>query len=407
MRRTRSLVELNSESLEAFESRFARAPEWRSRAPGRVNLIGEHTDYSGGLVLPCAIDRSLEVLAAARDDGQIHAWARDLAPPHDSVRFACGESASQGGFGDYLRAVACALIECGLPCPGADLAIASELPREAGLSSSAALCVAVCNALLRVAGVEVSRERLAELAHRAESHFVGTQCGILDQTAVSFGQRGHALRIDCRSGERRAIPLSEERFTILIADSGVARTLAQVAGEAVPAYRVRVAECHEAYEAARAAGIGGRDATSLRDFTASDLDALERAIAPPLFRRVRHVVRENARVDAVCDALLHAGGPDVARVGALLREGQASLRDDFEASTPELDFLCASADALAGVFGSRLTGAGFGGCTIHLVEPTHAAAVAESLADSFASEFGGRPRVIAVQAADGAEVEAI
>jgi len=395
---------LRTESLEAFQKHFGRAPTLSATAPGRVNLIGEHTDYSGGLVLPCAIDRELEVLAAAREDDCVRVWARDLDPAANDVTFSCNDEAGSEGFSDYVKAVLCAMRERGLPTRGADLAIASELPRESGLSSSAALCVATAQALLRVAEVEVSQHDVATLAHRAESHFVGTGCGILDPFAVIFGRRDHALRIDCRSLERREIPFPARSLVILIADSGIRRSLAATSRGSVPAYRLRVSECQAAFAAARDAGVAKADATSLRDLRISDLPALEAALDRLHFRRARHVICENARVDAFCHALAQQPDPDVIRVANLLREGQASLRDDFDASTPELDFLCASADALEGVYGSRLTGAGFGGCTLHLVEPLRAASLAQEIADAFEARFGRRPSMLEVRAADGARV---
>jgi galactokinase len=398
---------LKRESVEAFVAEFGRAPEWRSHAPGRVNLIGEHTDYTGGLVLPCAIDRRLEVLAARRDDGRVRVWARDLDPADNRDDFSADDTPQAGGWRDYIKAVSCAMRERGLATPGADLAITSELPRASGLSSSAALSVAVSHALMRIGGHSPSRQEITEVAHRAESHFVGTRCGVLDPMAVCFGVRDHALRIDCRSGERSEIPLPVGDLAILIADSGVQRMLAKTSGGDVPAYRLRVDECHEAFASAKAAGVGRADGESLRDLTCDDLAALEGALPSLLFRRARHVIRENERVDAVCRALTREAGPDMARVGALLREGQASLRDDFEASIPELDFLCANADALEGVHGSRLTGAGFGGCTLHLVAARDATVVARDLADAFASRFGRRPPILEVRAGDGAAIESV
>ncbi len=236
-------------------------------------------------------------------------------------------------------------------------------------------------------------ERSSEFAHRGESQFVGLGCGIMDPFASALGRRDALLRIDCRSLETRTVPLPGDRVRILIAHSGVRRALTE------RGYRDRVDECRCALEAARAAGVAPPGATALRDLAPERLPELERRLEPVLFRRVRHVIRENARVDAMCAAL---EAEDFAAAGALLREGMRSLREDFEVSTPELDALCEIADAQPGVFGSRLTGAGFGGCALHLVDADSAPAVEEALAAGFERRFGRRPPVWAVVPGDGA-----
>jgi galactokinase len=372
-----------------FEARFGQPPTLAVRAPGRVNLIGEHTDYNEGLVLPCAIDRDTRVVAALREGGRVRVLAADLAAVAD---FDPAAPARRGDWTDYVQGPFAALAERGLRCGGLDLAVASEVPRESGLSSSAALCVAVTLACERVFGLGLSAEDVARVAHRAESGFVGVACGIMDPYASALGRRDHALRIDCRSGEVTAVPLAGGRLRLLIAHSGVRRALAH------GGYGERVAECEAALAAARAAGIAP-EARALRDLSEKHLPALERALEPRLFRRARHVVTENARVDAFCAALARE---DLASGGALLREGQRSLRDDYEVSVPELDALCEIGDALPGVFGSRLTGAGFGGCTLHLVEPERAEAVAEALARGFETRFGRRAPVLLARPAAGA-----
>ena len=372
---------------EAFRERAGREPELLVRAPVRVNLIGEHTDHQEGLVLPCAIDRDTLVAAAPRADGVVRAFSLDLgAETHFRVR----HPERRRDWSDYLQGAVHALAERGLGVAGAELGVASAVPRESGLSSSAALGVAVVRALDRLHGFGLDAEGVARVAHRGERDFVGTGCGIMDQAASALGRAGHVLRIDCRSLEVEAVPAGAG-LALLIADSGVPRRLAE------GGYRTRVDECAEALSRLRAAGLAP-GARALRDLGPEDLPAAARALPETLFRRVRHVVTENARVDATC-AALRAG--DLAAVGARLREGMASLRDDFAVSTPELDHLCALADARAGVFGSRLTGAGFGGCTLHLVRPDAAEAVAEALAAGFAARFGRRPPVLRVRPADG------
>jgi galactokinase len=362
-----------------FARRFGRPPERAVRAPGRVNLIGEHTDYNEGLVLPCAIDRDTFVVAAAREDGRVRVYSRELDA---EAAFDAAAPVRRGDFADYVAGPFFALAERGIPAAGADLALASQLPRESGLSSSAALGVGVAVALDRVYGLGLSGAELAALAHRGESAFVGVGCGIMDQMASALGRRDHALRIDCRSGDVEPVPLDPGAVRILVAQSGVRRALAR------GGYGDRVAECAAALAAAREAGIAPPGARALRDLGPEHLPALARALPPRLLRRARHVITENARVDATCRALAQG---DFAAVGALLREGMASLRDDYAVSIPELDALCALADAHPGSFGSRLTGAGFGGCTVHLVHPEAAEAVREVLVARAAEGAGDAP----------------
>jgi len=375
---------------DAFAARFGRRPEWAARAPGRVNLIGEHTDYNEGLVLPCAIDRDTLALAAPRDDGRVRVWSDEAG---EEQGFALAALARRGGWVDYVQAPAWALATLGPALPGLDLAVASDVPAGAGLSSSAALGLAVAHVFTAAAGRALAPRELAEAVHLGENQFVGVGCGILDQFASALGRRDHALRIDCRDRSVEPVPLGAGRVRLLVAHSGVTRALA--AG----GYAQRVAECRAALAAARAAGIAPPGARALRDLEPAQLPALERALEPTLLRRARHVIRENARVDAFRAAVLEGA---LGRAGALLREGMASLRDDYEVSVPELDALCALGDAAPGCHGSRLTGAGFGGCTLHLVEPAAADEVARAIRSGFARRFGREPPLWSVRPSDGA-----
>jgi len=380
----------------SFERRFGRAPAWAVRAPGRVNLIGEHTDYNDGWVLPCAIDRHTVVVGAPRDDGRIRIHSREASGAASPAEIRAGETQRPAGdWVDYLRgALGVVAEETGRTPPGLDLAVASNVPTESGLSSSAAFGVALVVALERALGTELEREARGRLAHRAESEFVGVPCGIMDPYASALGRRDHALQIDCRSREVALVPLPGARLRILVAGSGVRRRLAS------GGYGDRRAEC-EAARAAAARVLAPREIESLRDVTVADLPALEPVLDATLLRRLRHVVGENQRVAGFRRALETA---DFARAGAILREGQKSLREDFEVSVPELDALCALGDASEGVHGSRLTGAGFGGCTVHLVESERSRAASEAIASGFEQRFGRRPPVFEVTPAEGAEI---
>jgi galactokinase len=373
-----------------FARRFGRAPELGARAPGRVNLLGEHTDYNEGWVMPCAIDRDTCVLAARRDDARLRVHSRERG---ETRELDLARLERRGDWIDYVQGVVFALRERGHAVRGLDLAVASEVPPEAGLSSSAALGVALATAMDQAFGLGLDAEARARVAHRGENGFVGVACGIMDPFASALGRRDHALRLDCRSAAATLVPLPSERLAWLVAHSGVVRRLAR------GGYGDRVAECRQAFEAAVAAGLGPAGARALRDFGEAELPALERSLPRALFRRARHVITENARVLRFGDAL--AAG-ELQAAGALLRAGMRSLREDFEVSTPELDALCGIADALPGVYGSRLTGAGFGGCTLHAVAPEAAEAVAQRLAAEFERRSGRRPPLWRVRPADGA-----
>lgn len=386
MMRIEALVRSASAGLR---SAFGREPQLAVQAPGRVNLIGEHTDYNGGLVLPFAIDRGTVAVAARREDGRWRVHSTTLGA---SDAFDPAEASRRGAWVDYVAGVVSIARAEGIAVPGLDVALASDLPRESGLSSSASLEVAIAALIGAAAGIDLGGAECARLAHRAENEFVGVPCGRMDQLASALGRRDHALRIDCRDYSVRHVPLPGDRLHVLIADSGVRRQL--TGGD----YGRRRAECEAGFAIALDKGIAPADATTWRDVDPARLADLARALPPPLFRRARHLLTENARVDAVCAAL--AAG-DVAAVGAVLRAGQASLRDDFAVSVPALDALCEIGDATPGCFGSRLTGAGFGGCTLHAVEPSRAEAVAAALRSGFTARFGRDPAILSVVAADG------
>jgi len=376
--------------VDSFRARYGRAPEFGALAPGRVNLIGEHTDYTGGLVFPCAIDRETVVVAAPRGDGRVRVFSEGW-PGVEA--FDVAAPARRGDWVDYVQGPFAAFATRGVALGGLDLGVASRVPAESGLSSSAALEVAVAFVAAQAAGLDPAPETLARVAHEAETGFVGVSCGIMDQFASALGCAGHALRIDCRTEAVRPIPLGAE-VTLLIAPSGVERKLA------TGGYDARVAECAVALEGAVAA-LPGRSIVSLRDVTPADLPALERRLPDAPFRRARHVVTENARVDAFCAAVVRG---EHAEVGRLLQAGMASLRDDFEVSTPELDALCEAGDAQAGCLGSRLTGAGWGGCTLHWVAPPFAAQVGDEIANRFEAQFGRRPPILHAVPSAGARL---
>jgi galactokinase len=378
----------------AFRARFGGEPALY-RAPGRVNLIGEHTDYNGGYVLPAAIDVSTRVAVRARADGlvRVHSLNLDAGDEFPLASLDGPVAAGPAGWSRYVAGVARALRADGVPLAGAELVIDGDVPLGAGLSSSAALEVAVGLALLGAAGAARAAPALALLCQRAENEYVGMRCGIMDQFVSACGRAGHALLLDCRSLDYRLLPLDVHAAgraapRLVICNSLVRH--AHASGE----YNRRRAECEAGVaHLARAARV-----ESLRDLTAADLERAASGMDPVVLRRCRHVVSENARVLAAADALEAA---DFAAFGGLMAASHASLRDDYEVSCPELDLLVRLAAAAPGVFGARMTGGGFGGCTINLVAPGDVAAFVAQVGDGYARVTGRAPEFHVCTSADG------
>ena len=392
------MLDLSAKMAAAAESFFAQvgqAPEVAGWAPGRLNLIGEHTDYTEGLVLPCAIEEGTLVAARRRADRRVIAHALDLG---ERSEFDTTALARRGEWIDYLQGVAFALREKGFDPPGLEITIQSTVPLGAGLSSSAALGVSVCAAWMRLLGEGEDQPRFwADVAHRGENHFVGVGCGILDQFASALGQPAQALRIDCRTREVQPVSFATGIPALLLAHSGVTRSLA-----AEGVYRKRIEECAAAWSRIEAEAVLGPEVRGLRDLRPEDLSSLEAFLESPLDRRVRHVVTENDRVDRFCGAMRTG---DFAAFGPLMAAGQKSLRDDYEVSVPELDWLCENADAHPGVIGSRLTGAGLGGCTVHLVEADQLDSLEAQLKVGFERTFQRPLRLIRTRIGGGARSE--
>jgi galactokinase len=358
----------------------------RARAPGRVNLIGEHTDYNEGLVLPIAIDRSCCVTATRRADRVLCLRSREI---DGAVEVSLDGAAPRRDWSDYPVGVAVALEASGIRLPGADLAIESDVPPGAGLSSSAALEVAVARALLALAGSERDEVAVARLCQHAENEFVGARCGIMDQLVSLSGRAGHALLLDCRTFGVRHVPLPPG-LGIVVIDSGVRHAIA--AGE----YNRRREECEEAV---RIIAARRPEVRTLRDLTPADLGKLGDVLPRLLARRSRHVITENARVTATA-AALESGRLD--ELGELLGDSHASLASDFEVSSPELDLLVRLARGIPGCLGARMTGGGFGGCTVNLVRAEMVAPFAEAVRAGYRREGGRDAAVYVCRASDGA-----
>ncbi|MBI2723527.1 MAG: galactokinase [Chloroflexi bacterium] len=372
----------------AFGRTFGHAPEGVTEAPGRVNLIGEHVDYNDGLVLPFAIERSVLVAWSRREDDAVWAHASDL---DEEQRFNLSRvtHAAPGSWSEYVRGVFDALIGAGMrPPAGMELSIAGDVPRGAGLSSSAALEVAIMGAARDAYALPLDGATLAQLCQRAENAWVGVQSGIMDQYASALSRAGHALLIDCRTLTTAPVPLPlmERGIAAVIAESGVRRDLVS------SAYNQRRAECADAL--ARIRGATDRPLASLRDATQEDLAALDGT----LLRRARHVVGEIRRVEAAINALAAA---DFTTLGRLMGESHASLRDDYEVSSEALDALVGLAMAQPYTLGARLTGAGFGGCTVNLVRADAVADFARDVIARYRARTGLPGAAFATAAADG------
>ena len=356
-------------------------------APGRVNLIGEHTDYNDGFVLPAAIDRGITIALIPTDDRRVELVLDESGERDGFDLDDIGER--RGAWIDYVAGTAWSMTEQGIPVQGFRGLSASDLPVGAGLSSSAALELVSAWALAGGDRPQADTMQLAQAARRAENAYVGVNSGLMDQFAVAFGQAGHALLLDCRSLEHRAVPLPAGT-SLVICHSGSPRKLA--ASE----YNTRRAECDRAVQTLRALDP---DVRALRDVTPELLEAGRDRLDDVAYRRARHVVTEDARVMTVIDAL--AAG-DIETVGRALAESHRSLREDFEVSSPALDALVEIASAVPGVIGARLTGAGFGGCTVNLVHDEAVGAVRDAVLREYPERSGLTPRVFEVRAADGA-----
>lgn len=361
-------------SLDRFRGLFGRHPQLIVRSPGRVNLIGEHTDYNAGYVLPVAIDRRVEVLAAplSAPEIRIHSIAFNETAHFPLDRIEPQEPAH---WSNYVRAVAWALQQAGHGLAGSELLVAGDLPPGAGLASSAAMETATARALLELSGDSIPDQRLARLCQKAEEEFVGVRCGIMDQMASLLAREGHALWIDCRDLKHSWVPVPAEA-TIVVVDSRRRRRLRD------SGYNARRRECRQA-----AALLG---VETLRDLSRRDLDEAACRLPPNLRRRVRHVVTENERVAEAVRAL---EGGDLSRLGRLMLESHTSLRDDYEVSSPELDLLVETAVAIEGVHGARLTGAGFGGSTVNLVRSDAVIPFRRAMIRAYQEATGLRPEI--------------
>lgn len=357
-----------------FRSLFGAEPTVRAEAPGRVNLIGEHTDYNDGFVLPMPIPQHTRVELAPRNDQLVRGYSPDI-PGSKTQTYLLGEERLSGAWIDYVQGLTAALAKDGHRLRGFDLRVESEVPVGSGLSSSAALEVGVLRALRSAFDLPIDDRRIAQLGRRAENEFVGAPVGIMDQMAVSVGRQNAALFLDTRTLESRLIALPADAELVVIAS-------AVQHAHGTGGYRIRRAECEEA---ARSLGVD-----ALRDVSVGELDRVEK-LGEPHARRARHVITENQRVLDMLPALERG---DLRRAGELFVESHASMRDDFQISVPEIDLLVELSRAQPEVYGARLTGGGFGGSIVVLAHRGAGARTARAVTQSYDTKTGLRARVL-------------
>ena len=358
------------------------------QAPGRVNLIGEHTDYNDGFVMPAAIDFHTWIAASPRNDSIVSVHSGDFA---ETKTFDLREDAPKPElhWSDYIRGVALQVQRAGVPIRGANLFIRGNVPIGAGLSSSASVNVATAFALFSFTGREISRRQIALLCQRAENEFVGAHVGIMDPFVSAHGERGQALKLDCRSFEYELFPLPEG-VSLVICNTGVKHQLA--GGE----YNARRRECEQGVALLRQKYP---EITALRDVTPEMLRDNQGLLPPIVYRRCRHVVAENARVEAAAAALRNS---DLPFFGKLMYESHESLRRDYQVSCDELDVMVDLASQMPGIAGARMTGGGFGGCTINLVANAYVDHFRHDVAEKYEQKIGIAPQIYVTTAAEGA-----
>ena len=374
--------------MGAFRRHFGAEPEIVAVAPGRVNLIGEHTDYNDGFVLPMALDRGIALAGRRRTNDTVLLHSADFSQtvssrldelrPDETARWA-----------DYPKGVLDEFRKAGHNVEGMACAICGDVPLGAGLSSSAAFEVVTAYVVSRLNGIALSGPEMAQLCQRAENRFVGVNCGIMDQMASALSRRNHALFIDCRDLTCRHVPLDSDRVSVVVCNSGVQRGLVD------SEYNTRRAQCEEGVRLLSETLPGIR---ALRDVSVEAFEAHQEVLPDDVQRRCRHVITENRRVERAVDRLRTG---DYAAFGALMNASHVSLRDDYEVSCGELDTLVTLAREIDGCLGARLTGAGFGGCTVNLVERDRTEAFVQELPGRYERLTGIRGEIYACVPEEG------
>lgn len=383
-------MSLKEKVQAVFQSSFGCEPDLYVRAPGRVNLIGEHTDYNDGFVLPCAIDYETVVAIQRRDDDKVVVVAADYANQRDEFYLSKPiEAHADQLWSNYIRGVVKYLLEKDISLKGLNMVVSGNVPQGAGLSSSASLEVAIGEAFNQAYQLGLTPAFIALNGQEAENKFVGCNCGIMDQMISASGEKDHSLLLDCRSLETRLVKMPED-LAVLIVHSNVKRGLVD------SEYNTRRAQCEAA---AKYFGV-----KALRDVTLEQLQeaADQGKLDPVVYQRARHVITENARTLSAADAL-EAG--DLEKMGALMAESHISMRDDFAITVPAIDTLVEILQSHIGNDGgARMTGGGFGGCVVALLRPSQVDAVIAAVAEEYPEKTGLKPTCYVCKACDGAGI---
>ncbi len=382
--------EISAETITPyFEEYFGHKPVVVAASPGRVNLIGEHTDYNNGFVLPMALN-NINVVAVAPSPTGKHRWIGALGDPIVEIDPAEVTKPGDPFWSNYVRGVICMLERRGVKVPAVDMLIDSNVPRGGGLSSSAAFEVSACTALAALCGADVSPTERALIGQATEHEFVNVPCGIMDQFISANGRKDHALMLDCKDLTYRLIPMTDPAVSVLVIDSAVKHSLAD------GGYAARRKNCEDA---CTILGV-----PSLREATLAMLEEKREELGDLCYRRARHVIGENLRVETFAKAL-QAGDWDAA--GVAMRSSHASLKDDFEVSCGEVDTLVSLADTIpssSSVYGARMTGGGFGGCIVALVKSDDVEKVAEEMIEGYRNALGIETTYLVTRPGEGARV---
>ena len=384
------MIDIVHACIAGFRERFGGDPKVVVQAPGRVNLIGEHTDYNEGYVFPVAIDRHVVFAARPRSDNR--AVVRSVSFDEDAEFTVNRGLTAEGHWSDYVKGMVSEFQAINLRMSGFDATIAGDVPLAAGLSSSAAVEMAVGRGLLELFDISMPGPKLATVGQRAENRFVGVNCGIMDQFVSANGKEGHALFLDCRDLSFELVPIADEGIRIVICNSGVKRGLTE------SSYNERRKACEDGVQ--QLALATGQTFRALRDVSIEHLENYKGAVTEEIFARCRHVITEIERTVAAVEALKSG---DIDSFGVLMSASHESLRDDYEVSGPELDRLVEIASGVSGVIGARMTGAGFGGCIVCLVRDRAVEELVEAVARDYTAQSEFDAEVYACTAVNGVE----
>ena len=374
------------------EQQFGEIPKLLVSAPGRVNLIGEHTDYNDGFVLPIAIDKKVVIGGSLRNDKRVRLYSLNF---EERSEFSIDSLENQNSWTDYVKGVIDELFKAGYELKGFDAVVAGNVPRGAGLSSSAALEVSTAFFLAQLHDIEMSPETMAQLCQRAENQFIGMNCGIMDQFISRLGQKEHALYLDCRDLSYQQIPCVLGEYTVVICNSNVKHKLVD------SAYNERRAQCEEGV---RLLQSRLKDITALRDVSHEQLEEHASLLSPTVYQRCKHIITENERVIHAVEALKQG---NLEQFGVLLNQSHTSLRDDYEVSCEEVDHLVDISQHINGTLGARITGGGFGGSTVNIVKESASEDFQLTLLEEYKKRTGIHAEIYTSNAENGVQIETL